>query len=202
VGVLNNDECVVSDTDSVLLLINKQNRLDESYVPRDLIVPNIPFSFRGYNDKKLVRYEVALALQELFAYANIDSVRLYAVSGYRSYNRQKTIFNRNVNKYGYEKANEFSARAGESEHQTGLAMDVSSRVVNMELVESFGDTKEGKWLVDNAYKAGFIIRYPKDKMDITGYQYEPWHIRYVGLKVAKIIADNDITLEEYIQGVI
>lgn len=197
-----NNESIVSDPDSILVLVNKYNRLDESYVPRDLIVPNIPFSFRGYNDKKRIRYEVALALEKLFTYANIDSIRLYGVSGYRSYNRQKVIFNCNVEKYGYNKANEFSARAGESEHQTGLAMDISSKVVNMELVQSFGDTKEGKWLVDNAYKAGFIIRYPKNKMHITGYQYEPWHIRYVGVKVAEIIANNDLTLEEYIQTVI
>lgn len=97
-----------------------------------------------------------------------------------------------------EAANQFSARAGESEHQTGLAMDISSKSVNFSLTQSFAQTREGKWLEENASEFGFIIRYPEGKEHITGYQFEPWHLRYVGKNPSLEIASRNITLEGYL----
>ena len=103
----------------------------------------------------------------------------------------------NVKRQGLEHTTKYSATPGFSEHQTGLAIDVSADSVNNRLDESFGDSTEGKWLAENAHLYGFIIRYPKDKTKITGYSYEPWHIRYVGKPLAKYIYENNLCLEEY-----
>ena len=123
--------------------------------------------------------------------AKKDGLHIYNVSGYRSYNTQKSLYNGYVSRNGQAKADTFSARAGTSEHQTGLATDVNS------VSDSFANTKEYKWLINNSYKYGFILRYPKGKEFITGYKYEPWHYRYVGKDVAKIIHEKNITYEEY-----
>jgi len=190
----------VENPDDLLVLVNKENNLPASYVPKDLVIPNVPFSFQGEDQKKHLRKAAALALEELIAKAAEAGHKIYAVSGYRSYERQKAIFLGNVQKFGFKKTNTFSAVPGQSEHQTGLAMDVSSESVNYRLVNNFGETPEGKWLNDNAHLFGFIIRYPKDKVDITGYQYEPWHIRYVGIESATAIKMNSLTLEEYLHN--
>ncbi|WP_242973039.1 M15 family metallopeptidase [Anaeromicrobium sediminis] len=108
------------------------------------------------------------------------------------------MFASDVNKYGVEKTNQFSAKPGESEHQTGLAIDVSSPAVNYRLTQSFEETKEGKWIKENAPRFGFIIRYEEGKESITGYQYEPWHLRYVGRETAKEIVNRNISFEEYL----
>lgn len=121
----------------------------------------------------------------MFDAAKKEGYELAAVSGYRSYDRQKVIFDNEVSLKGERKAKEAVAYPGESEHQTGLAMDISSRSNGFELNEAFGSTADGKWVQDNAYKYGFIIRYPKNKEDITKYEYEPWHLRYVGKKSRK-----------------
>ncbi len=121
-------------------------------------------------------------------------INLKIISGFRSYNTQKTLYNNYVARDGKTAADRYSARAGHSEHQTGLAADINS------LEQSFVNTKEGKWLNENCYKYGFIIRYPKGKENITGYMYEPWHIRYVGVDIATKLYNNGnwITLEEYL----
>jgi LAS superfamily LD-carboxypeptidase LdcB len=190
---------IVSNPTGVLVLVNKNNNLPSGYVPGNLVVPNVAFPFQEYNEKKLIRQDAASALEEMFRDAKADGINLYAVSGYRSYSTQSSIFNSNVRKYGsVEKANQFSARPGQSEHQTGLAMDITSTSVNYGLSQAFGDTKEGKWLRENAHKYGFILRYQQGKEAITGYQYEPWHFRYVGKEAAKEITSRNITLEEYL----
>lgn len=196
--VLLNDHTIISNPTAILVLANKNNSLPSNYVPQNLIVPNVKFSFTEYDQKKLMRQDAASALEELFGSAKKDNINLYAVSGYRSYSRQKAIFTSNVNKYGIERANQFSAKPGESEHQTGLAMDITSSSVNFRLTQSFGEAKEGKWVKENAHKFGFIIRYQKGKEHITGYQYEPWHLRYVGKEVATEIVNRNITFEEYL----
>lgn len=117
--------------------------------------------------------------------------------GYRSYDRQKEIYDANVARQGAERTNLFSAKPGYSEHQSGLAMDVSTNSIHYRLEEEFAGTPEGRFLADHAHEYGFIIRYPKDKSDITGYSYEPWHIRYVGETMAKDLYDRGITMEEY-----
>lgn len=193
------DSILFSDKpNDVLVLVNKKYSLSSEYVPDNLVVPKISFSFEGYNPKKQMRKDAAFAIEELFNKANEDNIKLFAVSGYRSYDRQESIFTSKVMKIGIQSANQFSAKPGESEHQTGLSMDVTSPSVGYYLSQKFGETKEGKWLKENAADYGFIIRYPKGKTYITGYQYEPWHIRYVGKNAAKYISNNNITLEEYL----
>ncbi|MBM7556572.1 M15 family metallopeptidase [Halanaerobacter jeridensis] len=181
-----------------LLLVNKNNSLADNYTPLNLIVPEVPFIFKGFHEKKLMAAKAATALEELFAAAKANNIELYAVSGYRSYQRQEVIFKSQVEKHGLLQANQISARPGESEHQTGLAMDVTSPQVKFKLVQEFGVTKEGQWLKEHAAGFGFIIRYPEGKDAVTGYQYEPWHIRYVGQEIAQKIASQDLTLEEYL----
>lgn len=183
--------------DSILVLVNKERPLPADYKPADLVEPNVPFSFAEKVEKRLMRAEAARALENLFAASEEEGLSLYAVSGFRSYERQEAIFAYNASLHGEEKANQFSARPGQSEHQTGLAMDVSSPAVQFDLIEEFANTPEGKWLAENAARFGFIIRYPKDKTEITQYQYEPWHLRYVGIEAALEMAEQNLTLEEY-----
>src|SRR5699024_3898639 len=125
--------------------------------------------------------------------------QLFAQSVYRSYERQEAIFNNKIERQREEHAKTYSARPGVREHQTGLVMDETNQAVNFELTTEFGEIEEGIWLKDNAHKYGFIIRYPKDKEDITKCQYEPWHIRYVGKNLAKELHEKEITLEEFYQ---
>lgn len=191
----------VDNPDDILVLVNKIYRLPKDYQPADLVIPEVPFPFEGTHEKKYLRKEAAQALEELFNEGQKEGLELYAISGYRSFARQKHIFPSNVLRVGFAQANQFSAFPGESEHQTGLAMDVSSRAVQFNLVEAFGETKEGLWLRDNAHRFGFIIRYPQGKEEITGYSYEPWHLRYVGREAAQKIYELNITLEEYILAI-
>jgi len=190
---------IISDPNDSLVLVNKLNSLSHDYIPNDLVTPNILFSFTEDSPKKKMRKEAAQALEELFNQAEQEQILLLGASGYRSYDQQAQIFARNYVRSGAE-ANQFSARPGESEHQTGLAMDVTCAAVNNQLTQSFGDTLEGQWLINNASEFGFIIRYPKGGEKITGYQYEPWHIRYVGKSAAKQITENGWTLEQYTKG--
>jgi LAS superfamily LD-carboxypeptidase LdcB len=180
-----------------ILLVDKQNGLSKDYVPKNLITPNIRFSTTIPERKKMTK-EAGHALEKLFSDAKKAGVVLYAQSGYRSYATQKSIYQYNVNQYGQKKADTFSARPGHSEHQTGLAMDVTSKSINYQLIEKFADTKEGKWIKMNASKYGFIISYPKGKTNITGYVYEPWHIRYVGIEHAQFMDIHKLTLKEYL----
>ncbi|PKM94311.1 MAG: peptidase M15 [Firmicutes bacterium HGW-Firmicutes-1] len=191
----------VENQDSLHVLVNKKNELDSNYEPNDLVVPEVKFSFDGNDQKKQMRSVAANALEELINGALENDYRLVAVSGYRSYNRQQTIYQGNVDRMGEEAANKVSAKPGQSEHQTGLAMDVSCESIGYSLEESLGDLPEGKWLAKNAHAYGFIIRYPKDKTDITQYNYEPWHVRYVGKALATYLYENDLTLDEFYEQI-
>lgn len=190
---------VITNASSLLVLVNKKRNLPSDYEPDDLVIPDVEFSFSGDSPKKQMRKPAADALKKLFAAAKKDGITLKAVSGYRSYSRQKALFDSYAAKQGAEEANKTSAHAGQSEHQTGLAMDVSAPSVKYELNTSLGDKKEGKWLAAHAHEYGFIIRYPKGKQDITGYTYEPWHVRYVGKDVAKAVYESKLTLEQYME---
>lgn len=189
----------VTNPNDLLVVVNKQRSLPEGFVPKDLVEPNVPFSFSGKSEKRLLRKEAAKALEEMFAQAKQENIQLFGVSGYRSYTTQKDLFASYVKTQGSKHAFQYSAQAGKSEHQTGLAIDVSGPDSNTRLEESFVNTPEGKWLAKHAADFGFIIRYPKGKESITGYSYEPWHIRYVGKEVAQEIARKNITLEQYFQ---
>lgn len=120
-----------------------------------------------------------------------DGITLTIVSGYRSYARQEKLYNNYVAKDGRDEADRYSARPGHSEHQSGLAMDLNS------VEDSFANTKEAKWIAENCAKYGFIIRYPKDKEEQTGYIYEPWHVRYLGVDLAEEITASGLCFEEY-----
>ncbi|HLS67305.1 MAG TPA: D-alanyl-D-alanine carboxypeptidase family protein [Pseudogracilibacillus sp.] len=189
---------VIENPYEVLALVNKSYALPGDYEPNDLVVPDVRFPFTEDDPKKQLREQAARALENMFAQAEEDGIILYAQSGYRSYDRQDAIFASNVAQHGEEHANTFSARPGESEHQTGLVMDITSESVQFELVTDFGETEEGKWVAEHAAQFGFIIRYPEGKEEITKYQYEPWHLRYVGEKAATEITEQQITLEEYL----
>ncbi|RAP75570.1 D-alanyl-D-alanine carboxypeptidase family protein [Paenibacillus montanisoli] len=188
----------VTNTDSPLILVNKKRELASTYVPHDLVKAKVAFSFSGDSPKQQMRKVAAEALEKLFAGAEKDGIELKAVSGYRSYVSQHAVFNNYVKKNGEQEANTFSAHPGQSEHQTGLAMDVSSASAGYDLTTDFGDTKEGKWLKEHAADYGFIIRYELGKEEETGYMYEPWHIRYVGVFIAQDIKKRGDTLEAYL----
>ena len=191
-------EKIIQNPENKLTLVNKVFALPEDYIPGDLVRPNVEFSFGNQDiEKSYMRQEAASALEDMFADAKSQDIHLFAVSGYRSYERQDDNFHNKVNKIGEEAAAKIVAYPGNSEHQTGLAMDISSQSANFKLTEQFGETPEGKWLMENAHRFGYILRYPKGLETITGYNYEPWHYRYVGLKAAAEIYKNQLTLEEY-----
>ncbi len=182
---------------SITVYVNKEHALPKNYKPENLITPNIRFDLLTYDERTLLRSEAAKAIERLFSAAEKEGYLLYGVSGYRSYARQYKIFTNNILTQGKTHTLQYSAVPGTSEHQTGLSMDVSTKSLNYKLTDAFADTSEGIWLAENAYKYGFIIRYPKDKADITGYAYEPWHIRYVGRGLSYYLYNNEMTLDEY-----
>ncbi|MNI04955.1 D-alanyl-D-alanine carboxypeptidase [compost metagenome] len=195
------DKSAAADANSVAVLVNKEYALPEDHVPTDLVYPEVRFTFKEKIDKRMMRSEAAKALEQMFAGAEQDGIYLAGVSAYRSHSTQTALFNRYVAKDGEEKAKTYSAVPGHSEHETGLSIDVSGSDGKCAAEDCFGDTEEAKWLAEHAAEYGYIIRYPEGKESITGYKYEPWHIRYVGVEIAAYIADNNITLEEYYDAV-
>ncbi|WP_102336180.1 M15 family metallopeptidase [Salimicrobium jeotgali] len=187
----------VEEPERIDVIVNKQRKLPEGYETPNLTVPDVPFSFEEFHPKKQMRKVAAEALEELFQAAEEDGLEPVAASGYRSYERQKAIYENSVAENGREYANRYSAKPGTSEHQTGLAMDVTSAEMGFGLDESFVNTEEGQWLKENAHRFGFVIRYPEGKSDITGYAYEPWHLRFVGKELAGKVHAENVTLEEY-----
>ncbi|ANF97036.1 M15 family metallopeptidase [Paenibacillus bovis] len=187
----------VSHPEAIDVLVNKQNKLPEKYTPADLVYADVRFTFKEKIEKRKMRKEAAVALKQMFAAADQDHVPLAGVSAYRSHARQKAIFEAYVRRDGEAKARTYSAYPGTSEHETGLAIDVSGSNGRCAATGCFAGTKEAKWLAQNAASYGFIIRYPKGKESITGYTYEPWHLRYVGKTIAGEISRKQLTLEEY-----
>lgn len=182
----------------LLFLVNKQNPVDKDYKPDDLE----PIKYYASDRSEACRYmraEAAEQFHKLVEAAKESGYTLVMTTAYRSYGFQQILWNNYVANEGEEAASRFSAKPGQSEHQTGLAVDVTSPSVDYELSYSFGETAEGSWLADNAHRFGFIIRFPEGKEDITGYLYEPWHIRYVGEAVAGDMHNKGLTLEEYLQ---
>ena len=193
-----NGKNVIQNATNTMALVNKEFALPDGYAPTDLVRPKVAFSFGDQDiEKSYLRKEAATALELMFSDAVKNGLHLFAVSGYRSYDRQKAVFDAEVNRVGYEKAVQAVAVPGNSEHQTGLSMDISSESAHFGLTEQFGETAEGKWLANHAHLFGFVQRYPKGKEGITGYQYESWHYRYIGVKAATEIFENQLTLEEY-----
>ena len=176
--------------DGNLFLINRQHAISQLYVPetRKVIGPGM---------SQTMRDEAATALEEMFAAAKAEGHSLAIVSGYRSYSKQSAIYARKKAKTGSaEKADELVARPGTSEYQLGLAMDLA-RKGSSQLNSGFGKTDEGKWVYANAYRFGFIVRYMEGYETVTGYSYEPWHVRYVGKEHAKAIYESGVPMEMY-----
>lgn len=185
------------DPTDTLILVNKYNRAPA--VPVALVKPDVTPTKEALSENIYMQSEAGAALEDLFAGAAADGITLYATSGFRSYSTQKAIYERKLERMSERAANASVAKPGYSEHQTGLAMDVEGHSsLGSGLVEEFGETPEGIWLAEHCHEYGFIIRYPKDKTDITGYVYEPWHIRYVGKDAAAEITALGVTFEEYI----
>lgn len=171
-----------AQAESITVVVNKKHKLPSTYVPT--------LSSNGR-----LRPEANTALNSLISAASSQGVSLKYISGYRSYAKQEQLYNGYVASDGQAAADTYSARPGYSEHQTGLAADVGTSSCDLETC--FADTTAGKWVAANAYKYGFVVRYPKGKEAITGYQYEPWHLRYLGVSEATAVYNSGKTLEEY-----
>lgn len=170
------------------LIVNKTFNLTSDYKPT-----NTEQAVTGERCDNCLDKEVMEAFRLMKADATSVGLNIYIASGYRSYTYQERLYNNYSAVSGTDGADTYSARAGYSEHQTGLCFDLNS------VDDSFANTAEGKWINNNAYLYGFVIRYPKGKENITGYQYESWHLRYVGKELAKKLYNdgNWITVEEY-----
>jgi len=173
---------------SLQVIVNKQHPLSP--------IDYAPVSTLSVGNGQQMRTEAAQAFLQMQQAAAAAGAPITATSGYRSYSYQKTVYNGYVASYGVAKTDTFSARPGYSEHQTGLAIDIQGE--GCVLDNCFANTAQGKWLAGNAYKYGFLLRYPADKVSVTGYQHEAWHYRYIGTELATDMHTKDITtLEEY-----
>ncbi|WP_312832092.1 M15 family metallopeptidase [Sedimentibacter saalensis] len=195
------DVNMVEDPAAIDALVNKKNNLSSTYVPEDLVkLEGIPTVLENPEINQL-RETAYIALKDMFqAAADEEGYELHARSGYRSYGTQKDLYNSYVKNHGQAAADKYSAKPGQSEHQTGLSMDITCAAMNFQLDDTFGNTDEGKWVSENAHRFGFIVRYPKNKEDITGYFYEPWHIRYLGVELATKVYESGLTLEEFMES--
>jgi D-alanyl-D-alanine carboxypeptidase len=193
----NKDQYPPDVSSSLWVVVNKGRALPASYVPASLVVPNIPLRQSAAGPAMQVRADTAAALEAMITQASGEGVSLMLTSGYRSYNDQVAVHQGYAQSQGSAAADTFSARAGHSEHQTGLAADLEPTNHTCELDQCFETTPEGQWLAANCYKFGFIIRYQKNTTNLTGYEYEPWHVRYVGKDLAAQLQTSNQTLEQF-----
>jgi len=189
----------LDDPDSIWIVVNKRRPLNpKTYAPK-LVQPNLQLRSNITTVERQVQPVTATALDKLSAAAKTDGITLTLESGYRSYDFQVNLYNHYVSVQGQAVADSQSARPGYSEHQTGLAADlggITKPACNVE--DCFKDTPEGQWIAANAYKFGFVIRYPEGKQDVTGYIYEPWHLRYVGVDLSEEMHRvSAATMEEF-----
>lgn len=185
---------IIKDGDYFLALVTKDTKLKSDYEPSDL--KPIPSYMNPSYDMKL--REIALeVLKAMWHEAYDDGVMLSIRSAYRSYNTQEGLFEDYANRHGIVEANRFSARPGQSEHQLGTTVDFGGTVHDW--TAEFAKTDQGRWLVDNAHRFGFVMSYPESKEDITGYVFEPWHYRFIGVDEAKKWKESGKTLREYLE---
>lgn len=175
----------IDDSMSIWVIVNKQRPLPAGYTPNDLT----------YIGGEQIRSSAAGPLNNLIAAAKKDGINLSILSAFRSYDYQKNLYDSYVSKDGMAEADRYSARPAHSEHQTGLAVDLGNG--QCDLQACFGETQAGKWLQDHSHEYGFIIRYGNGQENLTGYQYEPWHLRYVGTDLAHELYKNNQTLEQF-----
>lgn len=181
-------------TSDYIVLTNKENLLSEDYIPPDLVKLTCK---KISSDPIQMREVAANALSDMFAAAKDEGIILYAHSGYRSYRTQKTMYSNRLKKNN-GKDDGVVAYPGSSDHQTGLGIDIINKAgIGKKFTTAFAETKEGKWVAENCWNYGFVIRYQKNKEDITQIMFEPWHLRYVGVQVAQYMHENDLSLEEF-----
>lgn len=182
----------ITDPNDITVLVNKYNQLPKEFVPFDLEVIEPEFNSGEF----LLRHEARIAFEAMCESALAADIHLKAVSTFRSFCYQNEVYYRNktpdISLEEYEAdRDKVSARAGHSEHQTGLAVDIN------DFEQTFENTREGRWLAKNSYQYGFLLRYPNGKEKITGYDYEPWHFRYVSIPLAKKVRQSGLTYDEY-----
>lgn len=176
----------IENTEDEIILVNKYNYLPNDYVPKNLV---------DIENGKQATEATAKAFEEMKENAAIEGLSINVVSAYRSIDYQKNLYKQYVKRDGKELVDTYSARAGYSEHHTGRALDIAAEDMDM---NNFGNTQEYKWVAENCWKYGFIIRYTEENKNITGYQSEPWHITYVGTDISGVMHNQNISsLEEY-----
>lgn len=185
------DVQLIEHPEDILVLVNKNNRFEKNYRPIDLEVISLMYA----NEEKYLRKVAKEAFEKLSADAQLLGLSIVAVSAYRNYEYQSNLYQYYVETKGKEYADQCSARPGHSEHQSGLSLDVQG---SNQDYDEFETSNEFTWMQEHAHDYGFILRYPKGKETITGFKYEPWHYRYVGIDVATYIYEHNLTLEEYI----
>ncbi len=178
-------------------MVGRDRPLTDNYAPESLAVPNVKSAKPPSADAAKISTVATEAAAEMFAAAEQDGIRLVLLSGFRSQSTQAAVFERLKNRTSLANAEKYSARPGTSEHQTGLAMDITSLSAQCQLKPCFEQTSEAMWLLDNAYRFGFHLRYPKGMQEITGYQFEPWHYRYLGVDLATELYETSLTMEEF-----
>ena len=184
-------ETNITDKYSIDMIVNKYNGLTENFVSNNL--EKIPSEYcKDAKAEEFLTKDALDAYKEMLSAAQAEGYDLLVNSAYRSYKDQEEVYQTYYNLYGEAYVKKYAARPGYSEHQTGLALDVASKSNSI-----FEQSKEFTWMKENAYKYGFVLRFPKNKVDITGFKYEAWHYRYVGKDIAKYMYDNDLTFDEY-----
>lgn len=181
---------------SIWSIVSKTHPISVDYVPSPIQIPNVAVRSDKSDAEKSVRTDIVSPTERMFGAALTEGYSLMIGSGYRSAALQKLYFDSLASSVGESVANQTIARSGQSEHQTGLAMDISTVSRQCYLDNCFASTADGQWLVNNSYKYGFILRYPEGKESITGYSYESWHFRYVGVELATAIHQSGLTFDE------
>ena len=188
------DNKTIKETDMSkdnLILVNKFYKLKSDYIPEDLTNINLNYAY----DNNKVRKEVNDAFVNMASAAKEENIKLIANSSFRDYDRQDAVYKEFYYSKGIDYADKYAARPGHSEHQTGLCIDIFTG--GNSNTENFEESDAYKWLIKNAHKYGFILRYPKDKEYLTGYNYESWHYRYLGIDIATKVYESNLTYDEY-----
>lgn len=195
-GVFNKQAHSLNDPVSLWVIVNKGRQLPSSYQPPDLVVPAVTLRNTSGSEMQL-RQTAADDLKKMFDTAASEEIKLMVASGWRSYSLQRAIYDRHVKDYGIAEADRVSARPGHSEHQSGWAVDVAPASGRCVIEKCFAEMAEGRWVAANAARFGFIIRYKNGQEQLTGYDYEPWHLRYVGAELAAELSKGTETLEQF-----
>lgn len=183
---------IVENPDDVTVLVNKLHEIPKGWKPDDLE--------DVIDCHQQLRHEANEAYTKFYQAARAKGIAIYTISGYREPETQQLYWDNSVKVFGEEHAIQYNAYPRRSEHELGLSVDISYTTEGDRLSEKVADSALGKFIESDAYKYGFILRYPQDKVRITGYSYEPWHIRYVGVDLATKLHNENITLEEYYEG--